>query len=230
MIYKNSNAPVLLKKINLNVWSLRDEIGQVIMSKIESMEEKELVKSLIQDYSPEKPALKLIKNEDSQDTESTGDSEETNSQIPAEEVEEKNETNNEEITQKVFKLSPDKISKASTIMSEIYMDEIYFFSESPFLEGQSIVVQFCVPQSFILNADVFFCQTYSASNRVIGKSKLPYRICAKFSFLKSGERTLLRQFLSSIEPELKDLKKESGKISTDDQITEEMFEQSDDEA
>ena len=67
MIYKNSSAPVILKKINLHVWSLKEEINQVIMSKIESVEEKDLIKSLIEDYSTDKPALKLIKTEQDQE-------------------------------------------------------------------------------------------------------------------------------------------------------------------
>ena len=211
--------PCFTKKINLHVWSLKEEINQVIMSKIESIEEKELIKSLIEDYSADKPALKLIKTEQGQDEESSDKEKSTDQDEQENTAESKKVTSEaeaddeaskgkEEIIQKIFKLSEDKISKATTVMSEIYMDEIYFFSETPFLEGQSIVVKFCIPQKFIMNADVIFCQTYSASNRVLGKAKLPYRVCAQFSFLKNGERTLLRRFLSSIEPELKDPKKE----------------------
>jgi len=222
----------MLKKINLRIWSLKEEISHVILSKIDNIEEEELIKSLVEEYSIDKPNLRLIKNELPEDELSNNNDDtktsKENSEVEDKHVEKENTeetTSNakEEITQKIFKLPEDKVACATTIMSEIYMDEIYFFSETPFIEGQSIVMQFCLPQKFIMNADVLFCQAYSASNRVIGKAKLPYRVCAKFSFLRNGERTLLRRFLNSIEPEIKESKKEISPSQEEGSVTEEMF-------
>ena len=72
------------------------------------------------------------------------------------------------------------------------------------MEGQSIVISFNIPEKFILNAEVTYSQSYSLKNRILSDTTLPYRICAKFSFLRKGERTLLRNFLEKIEyrPEL----------------------------
>ena len=68
-------------------------------------------------------------------------------------------------------------------MSEIYMEEIYFFSDSPFVEGQSIVVKFCVPEKFIMNADVTYCQAYGGHQRVLGEKKLPLpHLCKVYFF------------------------------------------------
>ena len=70
MIYKNPTAPVLLKKINLKVWSLKEELTHLIMSQIDSVEESELIKKLVEDYTLERPKLRLIKNEESPELQS----------------------------------------------------------------------------------------------------------------------------------------------------------------
>ena len=200
------------------------------MSKIDTIEEKELIKSLVEDYSASKPPLRLIKNETGESQEEYGaetsdDSDITEPSSDSEGQDTESDTSKEQIiSQKILKLPDHKIARSTTIMSEIYMEEMFFFSETPFIEGQSIVIQFCLPQKFIMNADIVFCQTYSASNRVIGKGKLPYRVCAKFTFLRNGEMTLLRRFLNSVEPELKELKKIDKKSESEENVTEEMFE------
>ena len=227
MIYKNSNAPVLLKKINLKVWSLKEELTHIIMDQIDETEEGELIKKLVEEYAPDRPKLRLIKNEDDK-TEAVNreEIEQINPEGDAPEIDTKDNIQ-EEIVQKIVRLPEEKVSQANTIMSEIYIDEIYFFSDSPFIEGQSIVINFCIPQNFIMNADVAFCQPYSSSNRVIGKGKLPFRICARFSFLRKGEKTLLRKFLETVEPEIPNLK-EAEKPNTDDDevlVSEDMFDE-----
>ena len=227
MIYNNSSVPVLLKKINLRVWSLKDEIAHYVYCNIDKTDEESLIKSLVEEYTPEKPKLRLIKSQE----------DEIKKEGPSDSSEEKEESTNsdqteddsnvevsEEITQKIATLPEDKKAKARTIMSEINMEEIFFFCHESFVEGQSIVVEFCVPQKFIMNADITHCQPYSGSNRVIGEGKLPYRVCAKFSFLRPGERTLLRKFLTAIEPTLKTPSNDKAeKQISEDVITEDMF-------
>ena len=237
MIYNNSTAPVLLKKINLKVWSLKDEIAHYVYCNIDKTDEESLIKSLIDEYAPEKPKLRLIKSEEGEsevEPEENKTPEAEASEPDKEETAQDDSKNlsSEEITQKIAKLPNDKKVRARTIMSEIGMEEIYFFCHNPFVEGQSIVVEFCVPQKFIMNADITFCQPYSGSNRVIGEGKLPYRVCARFSFLRPGERTLLRKFLTAIEPTApgpSDSTK-SKEDENDGMITEDMFEESLDEA
>lgn len=225
MIYKNSNAPVLLKKINLKVWSLKEELTHIIMGQIDETEEAELIKNLVEEYAPERPKLRLIKNEDEKTEDlDASDMEQGNPEGDDQEVD-ASDNKQEEIVQKIVRLPDDKVSQATTIMSEIYIDEIYFFSDSPFIEGQSIVINFCIPQNFIMNADVTFCQPYSSSNRVIGRGKLPFRICARFSFLRKGEKTLLRKFLETVEPEIPSLKEADKTTKDNDEVlvSEDMF-------
>ena len=120
------------------------------------------------------------------------------SEAPAE-YPNKEEEKKELIIQRLPSLPPEKICHGKTFLSEIYMEQILFFSDRQYTEGQSIVIQFNVPEKFILNAEVAYSQSYSLKNRVISKTNLPYRISANFTFLKEGERTLLRKFLENIE-------------------------------
>ena len=71
--------------------------------------------------------------------------------------------------------------------------------------GNSIILEFLVPEKFIMNAEVIFSQKYSMRNRIIGDKKTPYRVGVKFSFLKPGEKATLRKFLNSIRVETKEM-------------------------
>ncbi len=106
------------------------------------------------------------------------------------------------IIQRRPKLDEEKIVLATAILSEIDMDHMYIFSNHKFVPGQSIVIDFVVPKRFTVNADVYYCREYNMRSRIISDKKLPYRIAVKFSFLKEGERTLLRNFVTSIEPDV----------------------------
>jgi hypothetical protein len=106
------------------------------------------------------------------------------------------------LKQRLPTLPKEKLFQGRAILSEIYMDHMYFFSGVEFLEGQSIVLEFRVPKKFIMNAQVVFCRSYNMKSRVISKNRLPFRVGVKFTYLKDGERTILRQFVQSIEPDL----------------------------
>ena len=112
------------------------------------------------------------------------------------------------IRQKTPAIEAAKLCHGRTMLGEIYMDKMSFFAGKRFSEGQAIVIEFLIPKRFIVNADVVYCRHYSMKSRIISGQKLPYRISVKFTFLKPGERTLLREFLESIEPDLTTVKKE----------------------
>lgn len=128
-------------------------------------------------------------------------------------LESKNGTNI--VKQRIPKIPEEKVSVAKAILSEIYMDQMYFFSNKPFMDGQSIVLDFLVPRRFVLNANVIFCRSYNMKSRIISKNRLGFRIGVKFSFLKEGERTILREFVRSIEPSLEaQSAKDSGEVAS----------------
>jgi len=119
------------------------------------------------------------------------------------------ETKNKEITNLDFlKLrkdnfrsypSEDKISHGFSILYDITIDRILFFSAKPFKPGQQITVDFCVPKSFTVVADVLSVVNTGFGSRIISQHFAPYRIVATFALKHLGDRTLLRNFLASID-------------------------------
>jgi hypothetical protein len=124
------------------------------------------------------------------------------------------------IQRKSENIPAEQIFRGITILGEISMDAIYFFSSEQFLEGQSIVLEFQIPKRFVVNAQVAYCRQFNNRSRIISDKKVSTRVAAKFTFLKDGERTLLRQFIASIEPEIQE--------APTKQVTEGKSEESDD--
>jgi hypothetical protein len=201
VIYGNSNDPVFIKRIPLRVWVLRDEVEAVIAKRVDSGEEFN-VDELIEEYKSKGPLekekrLSLIEGGAAPADEAQEES--SSDEPPSEEK----ETTVSVVQRNSDNMPADKIHRAVLVLSELGMDHLYFFSEFRFTEGQSIVIEFQVPQKFIVNADVAYARAYNIKSRIISEKRLPYRVAAKFTFLKAGERTLLRQFVESIEPEVK---------------------------
>ncbi|MBI2520438.1 MAG: hypothetical protein HYV97_08465 [Bdellovibrio sp.] len=271
MIHRQSNDPVLIKKISLRIWSLRDEVEARIKEHLAQEGDansstgndgvNSYLQGLISEYTPNsvgtetsapspenspenKPALNLIKGGQDEKSSDVADptvppaaaeapavSEVTNAddQIQASSptenpVEATSEAEPQAepqiaapqvdpnapiiIRQKTPAIEPAKLCHGRTVLGEIYMDKMSFFAGRRFSEGQAIVIEFLIPKRFIVNADVVYCRHYSLKSRIISGQKLPYRISVKFTFLKPGERTLLREFLESIEPDLTTIKQE----------------------
>ena len=167
-IYNTSNDPVLLKKIPLRIWKLREEVESIIQSRYEKATDKEKgvqIEDLAKEYSttsgPEK-------------------------------------TNAEKIIQPTIMIPVEKTSFGKAIISEINMEGIRFFCSSSYIIGNSLVLEFQIPKHFTLNAVVLDNKEYDLKSKLISEKKLPYRLHLKWTFLKSGERTLLRDFLQSI--------------------------------
>lgn len=109
-------------------------------------------------------------------------------------------SNVSELYQRRPQLPAEKVINGKTVMAEVGMDEIYFFCSKKLLVGQSIVIEFQIPKRFRLCAEVRYCRQYNMKSRIISENALPYRAVAKWTYLRPGERTLLRQFIESIEP------------------------------
>ncbi len=264
MIHGNSTDPVLIKKISLRVWTLRDEVEAVIKSRYKDVENPPSLDDLLVEYkttgsfgdtdgddaSGVKDASELddsgedemamaiaqaeaeeaakAAGEEAPDAEGeTSEGEETSEDatIAEGEAEEgdseakvlKLVTSPEEVDgktivkQRLPEIPDDKVASGRAILSEIYMDQMYFFSQKEYLVGQSIVLEFLVPKKFLMNANVVFCRTYNMKSRIISKNNLPFRVGIKFSYLKEGERTILRNFVQSIEPDVEIVKVEEKK-------------------
>jgi len=244
MIHNSSSDPVLIKKISLKIWSLRDEIESRIQEKVdageivpESLEQS--LKDLRDQYTQKKKEGDVINmigdnplpsDEDDEMAKAmaaamTGEGE--GEEAPAEAVEEipNNVVSLNAQAQEIqIQITPphleeDKISKGKTVLSEISMEKMFFFSNRAFTEGQSIVIQFCIPKTFIMNADVLYCRPFNIKSRIISQNNYTHRMLVKFNFLKEGERALLRQFIQSIEPDVQKVDKKVVSESNDSNDT-----------
>lgn len=230
MIHNSSSDPVLIKKISLKIWSLRDEIEARIQAQIEAGEvTPEVVDTKVAELQSEytrksEGGDNVLQLKTADELPADGEDEMAKAMAAAMEggvddaaSEEAAEANNvvpmsgapvvdgnviSIAIESPVNLSEDKISKGKTILSEIGMEKMFFFSNKSFTEGQSIVIQFCIPKTFIVNADVIYCRPFNIKSRIISQNNYTHRMLIKFNFLKEGERALLRQFIQSIEPDV----------------------------
>ncbi len=102
------------------------------------------------------------------------------------------------------RVSPDStlISYGFALLSDVNMDWMLTFSKEKFTQGQSVVIEFLIPRSFSLTAEIMLCHNYAMRSRIISESKPDFRLQCRFSYLFAGERTRLREFLTSVEPTL----------------------------
>lgn len=199
MIHHSSTAPVLIKKINLKIWSLRDEIEARITKELEINPESNLyVEQLRSDYlglKNETPNNVLALNPDAEST------------PPVENEPPQEDASIISIDRTLPEISAEKISRGKAVLAEIHMDKMFLFSNCSYTEGQSIVIQFCIPKMFMINADVVYCRPFNLKSRIISENNYNYRVLIKFSFIRNGERAILRQFIQSIEPDVQKIEK-----------------------
>ena len=229
-IHKASKDPVFVKKIALRIWSLRTEIEEIVRFRILESKKQDIdpppIDDLIKEYAgsvaPQDietifSQIKSKTDKENGDNEEEEKEEEAEEESPPKEGEE--EKGEENIVYQRKPIIPEeRVTKGKTLLSEINMVYLFLFCENSFIEGKNIVIEFLIPKTFSLNAEVLHCRKHTMRSRVISEQKLPFRACFKFTFLKPGEKSLLRQFLSSIEPErvVEAPSEESGEKSDDD--------------
>jgi hypothetical protein len=112
----------------------------------------------------------------------------------------------------------DKISYGFALLADINMDTLLTFTKDKFLHGQSVVVEFLIPQNFLMTATVTYCSFYAIRSRVISTTKPDYRVQCRFDFSVPGERDTLRNFLKSVEPSIPQPVKKAKKEAEDDSL------------
>ncbi len=111
----------------------------------------------------------------------------------------------------------DKIFRGFVLLSDIQMDQILMFTRQDFIRGQNIVINFVIPNSFNISAEVVNTLHISRNSKIISNSKPSHRIQCKFLFKFPDERASLRHFLQSIEPDIpKNTKKSKPKKEGDE--------------
>lgn len=224
MIHNSSNDPVLIKKISLKIWSLRDEIESRIQSELTANPDVEInTDSIRNSYIKNTAQVLELKSGDALDTSEDEMARAMSGEEAPEETTEEAAADNVvpiappattiEFSLELPQLEDAKIARGKTVLSEINMDKMFFFCNHSFTEGQSIVVQFCIPKMFILNADILYCRPFNLKSRIISQNNFNHRVLIRFTFLKEGERALLRQFIQSIEPDLSRIEKKSSETT-----------------
>lgn len=175
-IYKNIKDVIQLKKINLRMWSLKDQIEAIIEYYMINHDSKEVNFENVNKFVQESLAQKAIDyNEGSYDPH-----------------------NKDQLLIK-YPVNDTMIGTGSTFLSDINMNWIGLFSEKHFYFGQNILIDFLIPRRLILNAQVIECHSYNMNSRVIGENRAVYRLFAKFTFHREGERQALRSFVQSLQ-------------------------------
>lgn len=265
-LINKSNHPVNIKKINVRVWTLRDEIEACIQKRIEEQGSENVdiedIKAFYSSLTP-KNTLSDELDDDQDDLnhqpgiEDTSEMEEDDGENEAEDSEandepkdeagdesEKQETAEDAETQaremagevlneeaeregqesgsaspkqsfRRVKPSPDKMVHGFAFLSEVHMDQILFFGKRSYTNGQSIIVEFLIPNTFSISAEVVSSMHIDRSSRIISDTKPSHRVQGDFTFLFDGERGNLREFLKSVEPSVPPPPKKLKKQDTD---------------
>lgn len=243
MIYNKSGHPVEVKKISIRLWGLRDEIEAAIGRRMKECEAAgiplyiEDIKNFykINDHSTmpdnvipmesrssgeDMNTLMESLGEETQD-EGAGGALNEAEEIIAEQTLQGLETKtpNPILERPYQRQAPDldQVSYGFVLLSDINMEQMLSFTKDKFLQGQSVVIEFLIPQNFMLTADVTYCHHYAMRSRIISSTKPDYRVQCKFTFNMKGERDNLRNFLKSIEPNITD-KKKNKKDNEDDSL------------
>lgn len=245
MIYNKSGHPIEVKKISIRLWTLRDEIEAALGRRMKECEAAgvplyiEDIKKFYNLIHGEQTPDNVISLKKSSEDGMASLMEEIGDEVKAEDApSEENKVLNEAeeivaeqtlqgletkkpnpILERPYQRQApdlDKVSYGFILLSDINMEQMLSFTKDRFLQGQSVVVEFLIPQNFMMTADVTYCHHYARTSRIISSSKPDFRVQCRFAFSIPGERDNLRNFLKSIEPTLPQDKKKAKKESEDD--------------
>lgn len=221
MIYNKSGHPVEVKKISIRLWTLRDEIEAAIGRRMKECEAAGVplyVEDIKRFYNLNQAApltdqsnvlqMTSLLEKVGEESKTLNEAEETIAEQTKEGLD--NKKPNPILDRPYQRQAPDldKVSYGFSLLSDMNMEALLCFTKDKFLQGQSVVVEFLIPQNFMMTAEISYCHHYAMRSRIISTSKPDYRLQCKFSFAISGERDNLRNFLKSIEPTIPEKKKD----------------------
>jgi len=92
------------------------------------------------------------------------------------------------------------ISNGNCVMYDVQFDQILFFTEKPFKPGQEVIIEFQIHKTFTVTAKIVSIINVGVGSRIISSQPVNYRINAILTHEHLGDRTLLRNFLSKVDP------------------------------
>ena len=194
---------------------------------IKSSQEEDGMSVMMEEISEEqKEESKEAKQEEEKEKEDNSEEENKNlnkaEEIIAEQTSQglENKTPNPILNRPYQRQAPDleKISYGFCLLSDINMEFMLNFTKDNFLKGQSVTIEFLIPNNFMMTADVTYCHNYAMRSRIISTTRPDYRVQCKFNFSIPGERNNLRNFLKSIEPTISGEKKKPKKEEQEDAV------------
>jgi len=210
-ILKGPHDPVILKKVSMKVWHLRDHLIAILNTRLENTGDIEKIKDiedLKKEYSFEEKWL------------------EPEEKVVEENVEsEKNEGEPFTVVRRIVNVPEEKVANGQAILYEIDMNKIHFFCEQSFLIGSSIVLKLEVPKSLGIQGLVVDCRAFDLESKIIREINYPYRVVAEFQFIRPGQKSLLRQFLMAIDPRLRNKEAISEEVEEVEEEREEVEEE-----
>lgn len=96
----------------------------------------------------------------------------------------------------------ERSTKGFAFLSEVHMDKMLFFDQRPYTRGQSVVIEFLIPNRFTVSAEVTHCMHIERKSKIISETQPTHRIQCDILYLFDGERGKLRDFLKSVEPNI----------------------------
>ena len=122
-----------------------------------------------------------------------------------------------------------KMISGFAFLSEVHMDQILLFAKKNYTKGQSIIIEFMIPNRFSIATEVLNCVSIERKSKIISESSPTHRLQCGTTFLFEGERETLRQFLKSIEPDIPPQPKKLKKAEEEDDDEDEFDDGGDDD-
>ena len=203
-ILKGQKDPVILKKVPMRIWHLKDHLIAILKGRLEKsggdIEKIKDISELKREFYYGDKWLDLEEI-----------SEEENGE--EEKIEEGTKFT---YYRRNIEIPDEKMAHGKAILYEVNFDKIHFFCDERFFIGATIVLKLEIPKAYGISGIVVDCRPFDFDSKIISEIKYPYRVIAEFQFLKKGQATLLREFLKAIDPrEIKVLEETEVEIPTE---------------
>ena len=252
-LINKSNHPVFIKKINIRIWTLRDEIEAVIQKRvaehgIENVEIEDIQKyysslvprpltadeavidmggqpgiedtaDLSEEDIPDDAMNEMAAAMAEAEQEEAGNEDTSAEDAASAMLDDQQEESTDKAQTSTFeRVRPDesKMISGFAFLSEVHMDQILLFAKKNYTKGQSIIIEFMIPNRFSIATEVLNCVSIERKSKIISESSPTHRLQCATTFLFEGERETLRQFLKSIEPDIPPQPKKLKKAEEED--------------
>lgn len=228
-LLNKSNHPVEVKRVKVKIWTLRSEIEAAIADKLDKSDESELqnldiseIQAFYHNHIPTEVDSEIAQeSSDGDSTELAKIADEVLTDIDETKIVAAEDDNNESPPSFVRSVpKANMVFNGELLLADLHMDQVILFTDRKFLQGQNIIIQFLITSPFVISGEVKQVVNFARNSKIIKEIKLDHRIQINCSLLFPNERSNLRDFLQSVEPDIpvppKKLKSKSDDNDDDD--------------